>query len=107
MPSSPGITIVGLGPGNPNHLTREAWELLSSTEEIFLRTSQHPVVSAFPAALSANSFDELYESEETVEQVYAQIVARVLELGRRPRGVVYAVPGNPFVAEATSTEVAR
>jgi len=107
MPSSPGITIVGLGPGNPNHLTREAWELLSSTEEIFLRTSQHPVVSAFPAALSANSFDELYESEETVEQVYAQIVARVLELGRRPRGVVYAIPGNPFVAEATSTEVAR
>ena len=24
-----GITIVGLGPGNPDHLTRESWDLLA------------------------------------------------------------------------------
>ncbi len=107
MPSSPGITLVGLGPGNPNQLTREAWDLLNSTEEIFLRTSQHPVVAAFPASLDVHSFDELYESEEGFVQVYDQIIARVLELGRRPRGVVYAVPGHPFVAEATSPEITR
>ena len=107
MPSSPEIILLGLGPGNPAHLTREAWELLSNTEEIFLRTSQHPVVAALPAKLTASSFDELNESEEDVEQVYEKIVASVLELGRRPRGVVYAVPGHPFVAEATSAEIAR
>jgi tetrapyrrole methylase family protein/MazG family protein len=107
MPSSPGITLVGLGPGNSNQLTREAWDLLNSAEEVFLRTSQHPVVAAFPAILNVSSFDEIYESEEGFEQVYEQIVARVLELGRRPRGVVYAVPGHPFVAEATSPEIAR
>ncbi|MEX1143642.1 MAG: nucleoside triphosphate pyrophosphohydrolase [Anaerolineales bacterium] len=107
MPSSPGIILLGLGPGNPNQLTREAWDLLNSAEEIFLRTSQHPVVAAFPATINVNSFDELYESEESVEQVYSQIVERVLELGRRPRGAVYAVPGHPFVAEATSPEIAR
>ncbi|MEX2143940.1 MAG: nucleoside triphosphate pyrophosphohydrolase [Anaerolineales bacterium] len=107
MPSSPEIILLGLGPGNPNQLTREAWDLLDSVEEIFLRTDQHPVVAAFPASLEVHTFDEIYESEEQVEQVYEQIVERVLQLGRRPRGVVYAVPGHPFVAEATSPEIAR
>ncbi len=107
MPASPGITLLGLGPGNPDQLTREAWDLLNSAGEIFLRTSQHPVVSAFPANLTVHSFDDLYESEENVEEVYRKIVSRVLELGERPRGVVYAVPGHPFVAEATAPEIAR
>ena len=107
MPSSPGITILGLGPGNPNHLTRQAWDILSNANEIFLRTSQHPVVSAFPPSLEVHSFDDLYESEQNVEEVYRQIVARILELGERPRGVIYAVPGNPFVAETTAPEIAR
>lgn len=107
MPSSPGITLLGLGPGNPDQLTREAWDLLASADEIFLRTGQHPVVSAFPANLSVHSFDELYETEENIEDVYRKIVARVLELGQRPRGVIYAVPGSPFVAEATAPEIAR
>jgi tetrapyrrole methylase family protein/MazG family protein len=107
MPSSPGITILGLGPGNPDHLTREAWDVLNSATEIFLRTSQHPTVTALPSTLEVHSFDELYESEENVEEVYREIVARVLELGERPRGVVYAVPGNPFVAEATAPEIVR
>jgi tetrapyrrole methylase family protein / MazG family protein len=31
----------------------------------------------------------------------------VLELGRRSQGVVYAVPGHPYVAEATSPEIIR
>lgn len=107
MPSSPGITLLGLGPGNPDQLTREAWDLLNSASEIFLRTSQHPVVSAFPASLALHSFDDLYEFEENVEEVYRKIVTRILELGERPRGVIYAVPGHPFVAEATAPEIAR
>ncbi len=107
MPSFPGITILGLGPGNPDHLTREAWDLLTGAREIFVRTSQHPTVAAFPASLDVHSFDELYETEEKVEEVYRKIVNQILELGQRPRGVIYAVPGNPFVAEATAPEIAR
>ncbi|MGH2582394.1 MAG: nucleoside triphosphate pyrophosphohydrolase [Anaerolineales bacterium] len=107
MPSSLGITILGLGPGNPDQLTREAWDALSSAKDVFLRTSQHPVVSAFPASVTVHSFDELYESEENVEEVYRKIVSRVLELSAGPRGVIYAVPGHPFVAEATAPEIAR
>ncbi len=103
----PGITLLGLGPGDPAKLTREAWDVLSSADEIWLRTTQHPTVAGLPAGLELNSFDSLYESGETFEQVYAAIVEKVLELGKRPQGVIYAVPGDPFVAEATGPAVAQ
>lgn len=106
-PSNAGITLLGLGPGDPNLLTRHAWEWLRQIPEIYLRTEQHPVVAGFPDSLTVHSFDHLYESGEKFEEVYAKIVDAVLALGRRPGGVTYAVPGHPFVAEATSPEIAR
>ena len=101
----PGVTILGLGPGDPQLLTRQAWQILESLSEIYLRTRQHPVVSGFPSQLIVHSFDVLYESSESFETVYAQIVDSVLNLARRPEGVVYAVPGHPLVAETTSQEI--
>jgi tetrapyrrole methylase family protein/MazG family protein len=103
----PGITLLGLGPGDPAQLTREAWELLSSAGEIWLRTRQHPTVDSLPEGLNVHSFDALYENGDSFEQVYEAIVTKVLELGACPEGVVYAVPGDPFVAEATGPEIAR
>jgi tetrapyrrole methylase family protein / MazG family protein len=102
-----GIILLGLGPGNPDQLTREAWKLLSSAEEVWLRTRQHPAIAALPASVVLHSFDELYEDGESFDQVYESIIEKVLELGRRPGGVVYAVPGHPFVAEATCPKIAR
>jgi len=99
------ITIVGLGPGDPRHLTREAWEVLSASREVWLRTARHPTVTHLPAHLALRSFDDLYESAEDFAQVYQAIAERVLELGRRPEGVIYAVPGHPLVGEATVRKV--
>jgi len=104
---SPGITLLGLGPGDPETLTRQAWQLLETIPEIYLRTRQHPVVQGLPPNLLVHSFDDIYESEPSFEHAYAHIVGRVLELGQRPQGVVYAVPGHPFIAEATCPEIAR
>ena len=103
----PGITLLGLGPGNPDQLTREAWDVLSEADEIWLRTRQHPTVATLPSTLSLHSFDELYENGEAYDDVYDAIVEKVLELGRRPQGVIYAVPGHPFVAETTCPKIAR
>jgi tetrapyrrole methylase family protein/MazG family protein len=103
----PGITLLGLGPGNPDQLTREAWDVLSSADEVWLRTRQHPTVHALPPSVNLYSFDELYENGETFDQVYDTIVEKVLELGRRHQGVIYAVPGHPFVAETTCSKIAR
>ncbi len=108
MPSAaPGITLLGLGPGNPLHLTREAWQILENSPEIWLRTRRHPVVLGLSESIELYSFDDLYESSIDFKEVYAAIVEKVLELARRPGGVVYAVPGHPFVAEATGPEIAR
>ena len=103
----PGITLLGLGPGNPDQLTREAWGVLSSADEVWLRTRQHPTVSVLSKTVSLHSFDDLYENGETFDQVYDAIIEKVLELGRRPGGVIYAVPGHPYVAEATCPQIAR
>lgn len=103
----PGITLLGLGPGDPGLLTREAWDVLSAADEIWLRTRQHPIVAGLPSAIKTHSFDELYENGESFEALYTAIVEKVLELGRRPQGVIYAVPGHPFVAEATGPRIAR
>jgi tetrapyrrole methylase family protein/MazG family protein len=103
----PGITLLGLGPGDPSLLTREAWDLLSSAGELYLRTRMHPTVVGLPASVKIHSFDELYENGDSFDEVYASITQKVLELGRREEGVIYAVPGHPFVAESTCPEIAR
>ncbi len=102
-----GITIVGLGPGNPNMLTRQAWELLNSAQEIYLRTRMHPSVMGFPEGLRVFSFDHLYELDIPFEAVYEKIVEEVLILGQRESGVIYGVPGHPIIAEATTPEIIR
>ena len=102
-----GITLLGLGPGEPSLLTRQAWDLLTNISEIYLRTIQHPAAAGFPVGLRVHSFDHFYEEEDTYPEVYHQMVERVLELGKRPEGVVYGVPGHPFMAEATAPEIAR
>jgi tetrapyrrole methylase family protein / MazG family protein len=98
--SGGGLTVVGLGPGDSQLLTRAAWEALNAADEIWVRTARHPTVEALPN-LPWRSFDSLYEARDRFEDVYDDIVRRVIELARRPRGVVYAVPGDPHVGEAT------
>ena len=100
-----GITIVGLGPGQPAHWTVEAREVLEGAQEVYLRTRHHPAVAALPAHLTVHSFDHLYEESETFAQVYQAIAEQVLALGQRPQGVIYAVPGHPLVGEESVRRV--
>ncbi|MBM4430468.1 MAG: hypothetical protein FJ026_09015, partial [Chloroflexi bacterium] len=98
---STGITIVGLGPGSPGLLTVEAWQVLREASEIYARTRQHPTVTSLPVSNLVHSFDEVYESAATFAEVYEEIATRVIALGRRAAGVIYAVPGHPLVGEAS------
>jgi tetrapyrrole methylase family protein/MazG family protein len=102
-----GITLLGLGPGEAGALTRQAVQVLDQADELYLRTSQHPVVATLQGKLVLHSFDHLYEELDSFQEVYDQIVEQVLTLGRRPQGVIYAVPGHPFMAEATGPEIYR
>lgn len=93
------IHVVGLGPGDPSLLTVQARELLEQGHPVFLRTRHHPTVAGLRAA-SYVSFDDLYQAGRSFEEVYAEMVRRVVEAGR-DGDVVYAVPGHPLVAERT------
>jgi tetrapyrrole methylase family protein/MazG family protein len=102
-----GITILGLGPGEQNLLTVEAFSYIQELNEIVVRTKEHPVLQSFPEDLEIRSFDEFYNNYQSFEEVYRQIVMQVISLGQRPQGVTYAVPGHPLVAEATTPEIIR
>jgi tetrapyrrole methylase family protein/MazG family protein len=95
------ITILGLGPGEPAHLTRQAWDVLSQADEVYLRTRRHPTVDALPAGLVLHSFDDLYETIAEFSVLYDAIAGQIVALGRRPQGVLYAVPGHPLVGESS------
>jgi tetrapyrrole methylase family protein/MazG family protein len=105
-----GITIVGLGPGDGRYLTGEAWAILSEAETIYLRTERHPVISDLPVNLEKISFDDVYESADRFEEVYEEIVDRLLTLARenerQGKELVYCVPGHPLVGESTVTLLA-
>lgn len=99
------ITIVGLGPGALGDLTLGAWQALAGARRLVMRTAHHPVVAALGEQAAIGPYetcDDLYESHDEFPSVYAAIAQRVLALGRQPGGVVYAVPGSPWVGEATT-----
>ena len=102
-----GITIVGLGPAGAEYLTREAWAHLEQCGEIWLRTRFHPAVAGLPESLKVHSFDGVYDASASVSEVFEVIVQQVLELGGREQGVTYGVPGSPFVAEGTVSEILK
>lgn len=99
------IIIVGLGPGDPGQLTREAWSVLEHAGEVYLRTRVHPTVAHLPKTAVYHSFDDLYEQAHDFDQVYATIVDRLTAQANTGRDVVYAVPGDPMVAEGTVTRL--
>lgn len=105
--SQSGITILGLGPGRLDLLTREAWHILSISKNTCYRTGLHPVAKTFLSQMSGLSFDHFYEECETFEEVYQRIIEQVLASGRSRDGVVYAVPGHPFIAESTTPTIVQ
>lgn len=95
------LTILGLGPGDPGHITRKAWEALGQGGPLRFRTLQHPAVADLPPEWGRESFDHLYAELDDFEQIYRAIMDQVMQLARLPAGVTYAVPGDPSVGEAT------
>jgi tetrapyrrole methylase family protein/MazG family protein len=94
----PIVTVVGLGPGNPDRITSETLHALASTTKRYLRTSQHP--SAHVVG-DAQSFDHLYETATSFDEVYREIANTLVSEAHAHQHVLYAVPGSPLVLEKT------
>jgi tetrapyrrole methylase family protein/MazG family protein len=84
-------------------VTSEALEALRSAKARWLRTTRHPSASLVEGT---RSFDYLYDSAASLEEVYAGIVQALVVSAVSEGGAVYAVPGSPSVAER-SVELLR
>lgn len=96
---------MGLGSGNPEHLTLGSLRKLKEAQERYVRTKEHPVVSWLEeTGVRFTSFDAVYEAKQDFPSVYAEIVERLIERANQlpeEQEIIYAVPGHPMVAEAT------
>jgi len=88
--------VVGLGPAGPDLLTTATSDAVQRVEHRFVRTRRHPSAAAIEGA---TSFDQLYESEATFDDVYRRIADELRAAARRHGEVLYAVPGSPRVLE--------
>ncbi len=93
-PERPRVTVVGLGPAGDELLGPGVAETMAGARRAYLRTARHPAASAFGWA---GSFDHLYDSAETFDEVYATIVDELVAAAAEEGDVVYAVPGSPLV----------
>ena len=90
------ITVVGLGPGGDGAVTAETFAAIERIGLRFLRTARHP--SAHLVA-DATTFDDVYEAADRFDDVYAEIVERLVTAAAEHGEVLYAVPGSPLVLE--------
>ena len=101
------IVVVGLGPAGADHVLPAARRVLEQIPNRYVRTSRHPAVGDLAAAgLELRSFDDDYDAAADLDDVYDRIAAELLDVAATAGEVVYAVPGNPAVAER-SVELLR
>ncbi len=95
------LIVVGMGAGSKEFLTLEAYKVLSGSKLVYARTLKHPVVDyLIDEGVNFESFDYLYDKLDNFDRVYEAIVNNILDK-LKEEDVVYAVTGNPFVAERT------
>ncbi len=96
------IVVVGLGPAGLDLLMPAARAELERIPHRYVRTRRHPAVVELAAAgITATSFDDAYESAGSFEALYPAIVETLIAAAKTHGEIVYAVPGNPGVAEST------
>lgn len=94
--------MVGLGPAGLDLLLPVARAEIERVGRRFARTGRHPAVAELEAAgYTFETFDAAYEAATEFDDLYPAIVALVIDAARKHGEVVYAVPGNPGVAERT------
>ncbi len=98
MTTSPGIVIVGLGPGDPDARTLGTQRALDHADHIILRTRIHPGLEALANDPRVTDCDDLYEHADDFGRLYQQIAERVLAAAQVGE-VVFAVPGHPRFGE--------
>ena len=96
------VVIVGLGPGPRNTVTQATLEAIERIVVQFVRTKRHPNADLMP---KATSFDSLYDTLPTFEDVYSAITEAVVAAAIEHGEVLYAVPGSPLILESSVAQL--
>ena len=96
------VVIVGLGPGPRNTVTQATLEAIERIDVQFVRTKRHPTADLMP---KATSFDSLYDTLPTFEDVYGAITEAVVVAALKHGEVLYAVPGSPLILESSVVQL--
>nr|MBA2609679.1 nucleotide pyrophosphohydrolase [Actinomycetota bacterium] len=94
----PRVEVWGLGPSDASLLPAGLLKAVSAVDvdKVIARTSRHPAFDALPPGIA--TCDDLYDAADSIEDVYAAIVGRLVDSDGT---VVYLVPGSPLIAEHT------
>lgn len=109
MTKMPVITIVGLGPGPVEGLTREAEQALLRVDKVFLRTGGHPVCGWLrDQGKLVICFDHVYAVPWPQPGDVYEFIMNALMTEASLRGMaVYGLPGSPVVLEDTTRDLRR
>ena len=92
------ITVVGLGPGPAEWISPAATARLRTPgAAVFARTRLFPRLEQLLAGLDWHSFDQLYETCGSLDEVHQRMAGQLLAAGEE---VVLAVPGDGALGEA-------
>lgn len=85
------ITVVPLGPGNPELLTLESMKALRQSEKLVLRTGHHPVADRLTEEkVSFDTLDDFYSHFEDFDTMHAAMAEHLWK--NAEGGLTFAVP---------------
>lgn len=94
----PKVVVAGLGPAGPELFTVATATAIDAHPHRWLRTRRHPSATAVG---DAGSFDDLYDTATSLDEVYIGIVEALVANAGANGEILYLVPGSPLVAERT------
>lgn len=85
------ITVVSLGPGDPELLTAQSLNTMKKAKRLIFRTAQHPVCAALTeAGVQSTSLDDYYDRYEDFDEMHRDM-AKALWAEAEHHAVVFAV----------------
>lgn len=91
------LTIVGLGPGSAEQMTREAWTALADAARVLLWFEDEELLAALPTGPAYQPvFGDLDLEAVAPDAMLAQLAQAVVDAALE-EDVVFAVPGSPYV----------
>lgn len=90
-----GLTLVGLGPGLADLLTRQAGDWLENLSLVYTPAPDHPALAGLPASVRVAAVDAARTADlESLESAY--YLGSLLDQAESTGGLTLAVPGHPL-----------